>query len=160
MTNTARNLALAISACAMCAISSPGSATVFLAFNDPYTTPENTALIVSAPGVLANDTGGNFFDLVAASLVTGPADGTLSFSIDGSFTYTPDLNFSGTDTFSYRDIGFIFSQSPQTTNLATVSIDVTPVATTPLPAALPLFASGLGALGLLGWRRKRKALAA
>jgi len=30
----------------------------------------------------------------------------------------------------------------------------------PLPAALPLFASGLGALGLLGWRRKRKALAA
>ena len=30
---------------------------------------------------------------------------------------------------------------------------------TPLPAALPLFASGLGALGLLGWRRKRKASA-
>jgi hypothetical protein len=28
---------------------------------------------------------------------------------------------------------------------------------TPLPAALPLFASGLGALGLLGWRRRRKA---
>ena len=30
----------------------------------------------------------------------------------------------------------------------------------PLPAALPLFTTGLGALGLLGWRRKRKALAA
>lgn len=29
-------------------------------------------------------------------------------------------------------------------------------AATPLPAALPLFAGGLGALGLLGWRRKRK----
>jgi hypothetical protein len=28
--------------------------------------------------------------------------------------------------------------------------------TVPLPAALPLFASGLGALGLIGWRRKRK----
>jgi len=27
---------------------------------------------------------------------------------------------------------------------------------TPLPAALPLFATGLGTLGLLGWRRKRK----
>jgi hypothetical protein len=25
----------------------------------------------------------------------------------------------------------------------------------PLPTALPLFATGLGALGLLGWRRKR-----
>ena len=33
-------------------------------------------------------------------------------------------------------------------------------ASTPLPAALPLFATGLGALGLLGWRRKRKAQAA
>jgi hypothetical protein len=30
---------------------------------------------------------------------------------------------------------------------------------TPLPAALPLFAGGLGVLGLLGWRRKRKAAA-
>jgi hypothetical protein len=30
-------------------------------------------------------------------------------------------------------------------------------AATPLPAALPLFAGGLGALGLLGWRRKRTA---
>jgi hypothetical protein len=33
------------------------------------------------------------------------------------------------------------------------------VAATPLPAALPLFATGLGAMGLLGWRRKRKAAA-
>jgi hypothetical protein len=31
---------------------------------------------------------------------------------------------------------------------------------TPLPAALPLFVTGLGALGLFGWRRKRKASAA
>ncbi len=31
---------------------------------------------------------------------------------------------------------------------------------TPLPAALPLFATGLGALGLMAWRKKRKAVAA
>jgi hypothetical protein len=31
-----------------------------------------------------------------------------------------------------------------------------PIPETPLPAARPLFATGLGALGLLGWRRKRK----
>jgi hypothetical protein len=31
-----------------------------------------------------------------------------------------------------------------------------PIATTPLAAALPLFATGLGVMGLLGWRRKRK----
>ena len=40
------------------------------------------------------------------------------------------------------------------------AIDPTPFddnIATPLPAALPLFATGLGALGLLAWRRKRKA---
>ena len=31
-----------------------------------------------------------------------------------------------------------------------------PLSETPLPAALPLFVTGLGAMGLLGWRRKRK----
>jgi hypothetical protein len=31
------------------------------------------------------------------------------------------------------------------------------ISATPLPGALPLFATGLAALGLLGWRRKRKA---
>ena len=30
---------------------------------------------------------------------------------------------------------------------------------TPIPATLPLFATGIGGLGLLGWRRKRKAIA-
>ncbi|MGO9682013.1 MAG: VPLPA-CTERM sorting domain-containing protein [Beijerinckiaceae bacterium] len=34
------------------------------------------------------------------------------------------------------------------------------ITATPLPAALPLFATGLGAMGLLGWRRKRKNAAA
>jgi hypothetical protein len=34
------------------------------------------------------------------------------------------------------------------------------VTQTPLPAALPLFATGLGAMGLFGWRKKRKAAAA
>jgi len=45
-------------------------------------------------------------------------------------------------------------------NSSVVTIDNLVVQTIPIPAALPLFASGLGALGLLGWRRKRKAAAA
>ena len=36
---------------------------------------------------------------------------------------------------------------------------INPPVVTPLPTALPLFATGLGALGLLSWRRKRKAAA-
>ena len=43
----------------------------------------------------------------------------------------------------------------------TLTTDLTPnpLSSTPLPAALPLFATGLGAMGLFGWRRKRKAQA-
>jgi hypothetical protein len=37
------------------------------------------------------------------------------------------------------------------------SFTLTELRATPLPAALPLFTTGLGALGLLGWRRKKKA---
>jgi hypothetical protein len=44
---------------------------------------------------------------------------------------------------------------PGSSPLALISGTAT-VSSTPLPAALPLFATGLGALGLLGWRRKRK----
>jgi hypothetical protein len=40
-----------------------------------------------------------------------------------------------------------------------VSVTAAPVSATPLPAALPLFATGLGAMGLFGWRRKRKGAA-
>ena len=50
---------------------------------------------------------------------------------------------------------FTSAQDPAFTYLDDVSLTATP-----LPAALPMFATGLGALGLLGWRRKRKALVA
>ena len=50
---------------------------------------------------------------------------------------------------------FSLEQAP---NLAT--LQVTANGTTPLPAALPMFAGGLGAVGGLLWRRKRKARAA
>jgi hypothetical protein len=43
------------------------------------------------------------------------------------------------------------------TRNATLVVSNTAPVITPVPAALPLFATGLGGLGLLGWRRKRKA---
>lgn len=69
---------------------------------------------------------------------------------------------TGTNTVTVDVLGYIDSlHLSQFTNaqggFIDPSTDLTPAAATPLPAALPLFASGVGALGLLGWRRKRKA---
>jgi VCBS repeat-containing protein len=68
---------------------------------DSYNADEDKQLVVAAPGVLANDT-----DLdgqaLSATLASGPANGTLTLNGNGSFTYTPNLHFSGNDAFSYR----------------------------------------------------------
>ncbi len=72
-----------------------------VAVRDVYTGTEDTPLTVSAPGVLANDS-----DVDSATLTTtlasGPVTGTLSFNLNGAFTYTPALNFNGAVTFTYR----------------------------------------------------------
>ena len=69
--------------------------------NDRYDVNEDEVLTVSAPGVLANDRDRDG-DGLAASLVYGPRHGTLEFNADGSFVYTPDANFHGKDSFTYR----------------------------------------------------------
>lgn len=45
------------------------------------------------------------------SLVSGPAHGTLALQADGSFTYTPDANFNGTDTFYVTSPGAVANVS-------------------------------------------------
>ncbi len=69
--------------------------------DNAYSTQESTALVVPAPGVLDND-GDEDGDALTVSVETGPANGTLSLSPDGSFTYTPGALFVGTDSFTYR----------------------------------------------------------
>src|SRR3989475_7188097 len=93
-----------------------------VAADDTYITPEDTILTVSAPGVIANDSDVDG-DPLTAILVTGPAHGTLSLNNDGSFTYTPALNYNGPDSFTYKAND---GQVDSPTN-ATVSITVTPV---------------------------------
>jgi len=66
---------------------------------DQYTVTVGDTLNVPAIiGVLANDSSSN---PLSAAVATPPTKGTLSLSTNGSFTYTPDLMASGTDTFTY-----------------------------------------------------------
>lgn len=72
-----------------------------IAVADSYSVDEDGELEISAPGVLSNDTDGDS-DPLTAVLVSGTAHGELTLNSDGSFTYTPDDNFNGTDSFSYK----------------------------------------------------------
>jgi VCBS repeat-containing protein len=51
--------------------------------------------------VLGNDTDPDDGDLLTAIPVDNPTNGTLALNDDGSFTYTPNTDFSGTDSFTY-----------------------------------------------------------
>ncbi len=70
---------------------------------DSYTTAEDTPLSVpAAAGVLANDTDPDGGTTLTAAVARTVTDGSLTLRPDGSFTYTPGTNFSGTTTFTYR----------------------------------------------------------
>jgi len=63
-----------------------------------------------------------------------------------------------TDTYQLFVLNFIGITSWTLTNRsANIVIDDIYVTTTPLPAALPLFGTGLGPMGFVGWWRKRRA---
>lgn len=78
---------------------------------------------------------------------------SLCFSVGGFCFSTIDPNDVGAASFA-----FYYENANDNTGAGSVTWSDFSVATsaTPLPAALPLFAGGLGALGLLGGRRKRK----
>lgn len=73
--------------------------------DDWYAVEHETALVVSeeAEGVLGNDTDAES-DALTAVVEDEPEHGTLVLEDDGTFTYTPDPDFIGTDTFSYYPV--------------------------------------------------------
>lgn len=84
---------------------------------DSFTTDEDTA---KQGNVLANDSDADGNPLTA-TLGSPPANGTVTLASNGDFTYTPALNWSGTDTFSYVASDGTASAS------ATVTVVVAPV---------------------------------
>ena len=71
--------------------------------------------------VLANDTDPDTGDTRTITAVTQPTNGTFSFNgADTTVLYTPDANFTGTDTFTYT-----ITDGALATDTATVSVTVT-----------------------------------
>jgi hypothetical protein len=87
--------------------------------------------------------------------------GTLGTLITGwSCTDTGSNNCNTDKSFTISGTPYKYYDVTSTNGDALLAGFDANVSAVPLPAALPLFASGLAGLGLLGWRRKRKAIAA
>jgi len=90
----------------------------------------------------------------------------------GNFGLSSTVGFVNTDSSIFDTETFVFAGITSTTAFSSITLysddpdhgsfnipEIDFVSSTPLPASLPLFASGLGAFGLLGWSRKKKAAA-
>ena len=97
---------------------------------------------------------------------------TRNGNVSGQQATAADIGFQNSENlawFGSLNPLFLFDPTANDTYIVTLSltgpsglnmsINET-INATPLPATLPLLASGLGALGLLGWRKKRKNSAA
>ena len=121
------------------------------------------ALAFGPDGLLyaANGTGGIF----AIDVLTGDANRiALSINIANALAFGPDgLLYAGVGSNGIFSIDISTGATiplPSSINIAD-ALAFSSVASTviPLPAAFPLFATALAGMGLLGWRRKRKATA-
>lgn len=99
---------------------------------DSYSTDMNETLNVNgATGVLANDTDADSDELKASLTIKGTEQGNLTLNADGSFTYTPPADWTGTDTFTYQAYDW-FSQSSETEIMITVGDSNTPPELNPI----------------------------
>jgi hypothetical protein len=102
-------------------------------------------------------------------LIGGPGPVTFEQIVNGATLNSVNLGPAAgvvTQVFNNPVNGTITSDEQIITAMFTAAgqdleatMEFVGTAQTPLPAALPLFATGLGAMGFVGWRRKRKAQA-
>jgi parallel beta-helix repeat protein len=136
-------------------------ATVSISLVDPapigvpatYTTRASLPLVVPvAQGVLAHDLDAAG-DTLTATLITGPAHGTLALKSNGAFTYTPPPAFVGTITFTYTPAGALpGSVGAPVTVTITVLPNVAPPApppSPPRPMALAAVATAFSSAGAM-----------
>jgi hypothetical protein len=129
--------------------------------------PSNSTVSLSGDALTATSTQllFNFADTATSKLefVSNNFPNPGGFNVQFCDATTPCINQVGASDFSFMEIVFASggccSSSTGVAETGNTQIGTAAVATTPLPAALPLFGAGLGLMGLLGWRRKRKAAA-
>ena len=110
------------------------TATVNLTITPVNDAPVANPLTVNVPqndfingAVTFSDIDTNASSLVA-SVVTGPAHGALIFNPDGTFTYTPDTNYFGSDSFTYKINDGQIDGNTQTVNINVIFGNQPPVA--------------------------------
>lgn len=100
--------------------------------NDVYSTAKNKTLTVPNPGIFGNDVYGvGIIDHSVIAVGYG-SHGFFNLYPDGGFVYTPNTGFIGTETLTYTVLCSKAS-GPAFTQLATVTIQVGLVPTTPTP---------------------------
>lgn len=93
---------------------------------EAYSTNEDVALGVPAPGVLGNDTDADG-DLLTPAVQTDVSNGTLTLNADGSFLYVPGTDFNGSDSFTY-----LVNDGTDDSNIAQVDITIDAVNDAPV----------------------------
>ena len=89
---------------------------------DSYAVDEDDVLTVAAPGVLGNDSDPVEGSALTAVLDAGPSHGVLTLNANGGFTYTPDGDYFGGDSFTY-----FANDGTDNSAVATVTITVNSV---------------------------------
>ncbi|MCB1148793.1 MAG: tandem-95 repeat protein, partial [Chlamydiia bacterium] len=93
-----------------------------VAGNDAVQTLENQALLIDVATLIANDSDPNGPLDAVFNIITQPANGTLVDNLNGTYTYTPDPDFFGSDSFTYQ---LVDNVGGHLSNVATVAIEVT-----------------------------------
>ena len=102
---------------------------------------------------------------LVTSVVSVPLDQPVFFRLRLDVDVTANAALSAASALFGNSFDFpigvaLFNLEPGVTvnapdSFVTDNIFAPPTSVTPVPAALPLFATGLGVLGLLGWRRRQ-----
>ncbi len=90
-----------------------------IATNDNFATNEDNSIIIKISDLLLNDSDGEDIDAKFYQISSLPLFGKLISNNDGSYTYQPQQDFNGSDSFSYK-----IKDSNGAIRSATVKIDV------------------------------------